>query len=87
MKDKEKELREVKKRKANLMKVLSFTEDEESMQSILAVVKDLDKELKRADIELDKAHIKAQRENQSISFEMIKKGISGLKETTLGRNL
>lgn len=78
-KDKEKELNEIKKRKANLMKVLSFTEDEEAMQSILSEVKELDRHYKQVEVELDRAIIKAQGENQSISIETIMEGISSLK--------
>ena len=78
-KQKQKEMVELKKRKTNLMKVLSMTDDEDSVQSILAEVKELETQMKQVDVDLDKAKIKAEDENRQLDIEVILKGIKGLK--------
>jgi site-specific DNA recombinase len=79
VKQKEKELVELKKRKTNLMKVLSMTDDEDSVQSILAEVKELEAQAKQVDVDLDKAQIKAQDENRQLDVKTIMAGIESLK--------
>lgn len=79
VKEKEKELIELKKRKTNLMKVLSMTDDEDSVQSILTEVKELEAQSKQVDVELDKAKIKAQDESRQLDIETIMEGIGMLK--------
>ena len=78
-KQKERELAELKKRKANLMRILSMANDEDSVQSILSEVKELEAQAKQADVDLDKAKIKAEDENRQLDIETIMEGIGALK--------
>jgi site-specific DNA recombinase len=77
--NKEKELKEIKKRKINLMKVLSFTDDEDSVKSILAEVKELEAQNKQIEVDLEKANIKSQDEARCLDTKTILAGINSLK--------
>jgi site-specific DNA recombinase len=77
--EKEKELKEIKKRKTNLMKVLSYTEDEDSVKNILQEVKELEVQRKQVDVDLERAKIKSQDEIKSLDAKTILAGINGLK--------
>ena len=61
------------------MKVLSFTEDADSVKSILQEVKELEKQLKQVEVEVDKANLKANDEKKTIDIDSILEGIGSLK--------